>query len=84
MKGECGPAQFDSVFQPQSVGTHGTEITPGSYVVEEDLYNRFSSHDLPSSSGRNIGGTMPIYYLQSDNIGFMSPAYLQNCERVKA
>jgi hypothetical protein len=40
------PEQFDAVFLLQAVGTHGTEVTPGSDVIEKNFYNGCSVHDV--------------------------------------
>lgn len=37
MEGEDGPAELDPVLTLQAVGTHGTEITPRSDIVEKYL-----------------------------------------------
>jgi hypothetical protein len=45
MEWENAPAQLDPIVPLQTVGTHGTEITPGSDIVEKDLDNRHFGHD---------------------------------------
>jgi hypothetical protein len=48
VKGENGPVQFDSIFPLQAIGTHGTEVAPGSDIVEKDLYDGRFFHDYSS------------------------------------
>ena len=42
-----GPAQLHSVLPLQAVGTHGTEVAPGSDVVKEDLDDGRRVHVSP-------------------------------------
>jgi hypothetical protein len=44
---ENGPAKFDPVLPLQTVGTHGTEIAPGSDIVEKDLDDGRFVHGMP-------------------------------------
>ena len=46
MEGKNSQEQFDAVFLLQSVGTHGTEITPGSDVIEKNFYDGCCVHDV--------------------------------------
>jgi len=39
MEREDAPTQFYPVFLLQTIGTHGTEVAPGSDIIEKNLYN---------------------------------------------
>jgi hypothetical protein len=54
MKGKDGPAEFDSVFPLQTIGTHGTEVAPGSDIVKKDLYDGCFAHGSPLYDVKNI------------------------------
>jgi hypothetical protein len=43
---ETTPAKLYIIFPLQAVGTHGTEIAPGSDVIEKDLYNGCGIHGV--------------------------------------
>ena len=43
---EATPAQLNPVFLLQSVGTHGTEVAPGSNVIKKNLYHGCAVHGV--------------------------------------
>lgn len=47
MKRKAAPAHLDSVFLHEAVGTHGTEVAPGSDVIEKDLQYGCTVHGIP-------------------------------------
>jgi len=52
---EDAPAQFDPVLPVQAIGTHGTEIAPGSDIIEKDLHHGRTFHDFPSLNDFTAG-----------------------------
>lgn len=84
MEREDAPAQLDSVFLLEAIGTHGTEVAPGSDVIEKNLYNGCavhgdslaaadqSSYNIACAAGSDEAGVLPVLPSSSCDVSTIS------------